>query len=199
MKFAEEGGDDEAGEEIDWRQYGETDELSADRYVEPGEDADGPGHIMEGASTAPGDPMVQGLAQEGGTDTAAAGNPDIAGTVNSTVTVGNSDIAGTVHSAVTVGNSGTAGTVPGAARTGNSADAVSGQQAQPDGDLQVVVNGQPVALRGKKEYVFVDVFDFYEFDLSNSRGRSIVTLLNGRPAQHFETLHQGDAISIYWQ
>lgn len=119
--------------------------------------------------------------------------------MNSTVTVGNSDIAGTVHSAVTVGNSGTAGTVPGAARTGNSADAVSGQQAQPDGDLQVVVNGQPVALRGKKEYVFVDVFDFYEFDLSNSRGRSIVTLLNGRPAQHFETLHQGDAISIYWQ
>ena len=214
VKFAEEGGEDEAGEEIDWRQYGETDELSADRYVEPGEDADGPGHIMEGASTAPGDPMVQGLAQEGGTDTAAAGNPDIAGTVNSTVTVGNSDIAGTVnstvtvgnsdiagtvHSAVTVGNSGTAGTVPGAARTGNSADAVSGQQAQPDGDLQVVVNGQPVALRGKKEYVFVDVFDFYEFDLSNSRGRSIVTLLNGRPAQHFETLHQGDAISIYWQ
>ena len=61
------------------------------------------------------------------------------------------------------------------------------------------MNGQPVALRGKKEYVFVDVFDFYEFDLSNSRGRSIVTLLNGRPAQHFETLHQGDAISIYWQ
>ena len=43
------------------------------------------------------------------------------------------------------------------------------------------------------------MFDFYEFDLGNSGGRSIVTLLNGRPAQHFEALHQGDVINIYWQ
>ncbi|MFG6355899.1 MAG: rod shape-determining protein [Acetatifactor sp.] len=65
-------------------------------------------------------------------------------------------------------------------------------------ELQVVVNQQPVTLRGKKEYVFVDIFDFYEFDLGNSQGRSIVTLLNGRPAQHFEELHGGDDIKIYW-
>lgn len=64
--------------------------------------------------------------------------------------------------------------------------------------LQVVVNQQPVTLRGKKAYVFVDIFDFYEFDLGNSQGRSIVTLLNGRPAQHFEELHDGDDIKIYW-
>lgn len=74
-----------------------------------------------------------------------------------------------------------------AARTEGAADA-----------LQVVVNQQPVTLRGKKEYVFVDIFDFYEFDLGNSQGRSIVTLLNGRPAQHFEELHGGDNIKIYW-
>ncbi|MDE6674092.1 MAG: rod shape-determining protein, partial [Acetatifactor sp.] len=65
-------------------------------------------------------------------------------------------------------------------------------------ELQVVVNQQSVVLRGKKEYVFVDIFDFYEFDLGDSRGRSIVTLLNGRPAQHMEMLHQGDVIDIYW-
>lgn len=65
-------------------------------------------------------------------------------------------------------------------------------------ELQVVVNGQPVTLRGKKAYVFVDIFDFYEFDLGNSQGRSIVTMLNGRPAQHFEELHSGDDIRIYW-
>ncbi len=73
------------------------------------------------------------------------------------------------------------------------------QQTPLEVELQVVVNQQPVTLRGKKEYVFVDVFDFYEFDLGNSGGRSIVTLLNGRPAQHFEALHQGDVINIYWQ
>ena len=78
-------------------------------------------------------------------------------------------------------------------------DASGEQQSQPDEELQIVVNQQPVTLRGKKEFVFVDIFDFYEFDLGNSRGRSIVTLLNGRPAQHFETLHNGDVINIYWQ
>lgn len=183
VNFAPEGSN-ETGEEFGWRQYGETDEQSEDNYAEPEEDADGSGHIMAGASAASGEHMVQGPAQERGTGAATTGNPDM---------------AGTVHSVATAGNSDTAGTAFGAARTGSFADAGSGQQAKPDGDLQVVVNGQPVALRGKKEYVFVDVFDFYEFDLSNSRGRSIVTLLNGRPAQHFESLHQGDAISIYWQ
>lgn len=78
-------------------------------------------------------------------------------------------------------------------------DAAGAQQTPSEVELQVVVNRQPVTLRGKKEYVFVDVFDFYEFDLGNSRGRSIVTLLNGRPAQHFEALHQGDVINIFWQ
>lgn len=65
-------------------------------------------------------------------------------------------------------------------------------------ELQVVVNRQTVTLRGKSGYVFVDIFDFFEFDLGNSQGRNIVTLLNGRSAQHFEELHQGDEIEIYW-
>lgn len=72
------------------------------------------------------------------------------------------------------------------------------QQAETEEELQVEVNQQPVTLRGKKEYVFVDIFDFYEFDLGNSQGRNIVTLLNGQPAQHFEELHSGDVINIYW-
>lgn len=65
-------------------------------------------------------------------------------------------------------------------------------------ELQVMVNRQSVTLRGKSGYVFVDIFDFFEFDLGNSQGRNIVTLLNGRSAQHFEELHQGDEIEIYW-
>lgn len=67
------------------------------------------------------------------------------------------------------------------------------------GELMVVVNQQPVTLRGKNAYVFVDVFDYIDFNLGDSRGRSIVTLLNGRPAQYMEPLHRGDVINIYWQ
>lgn len=77
----------------------------------------------------------------------------------------------------------------------------SQKSAEPDSpeDLLVVVNQQPVTLQGKKSYVFVDIFDYIDFDLRNSQGRSIVTLLNGRPAQYMETLHRGDVINIYWQ
>ena len=72
-------------------------------------------------------------------------------------------------------------------------------EADAAGELQVVVNQQPVTLQGKSTYVFVDVFDYIDFDLGDSRGRSIVTLLNGRPAQYMEPLQRGDVINIYWQ
>ena len=74
------------------------------------------------------------------------------------------------------------------------------EQTQPrlESSLHVTVNGQSITLRGKEQYVFVDVFDFFEFDLGDSRGRSIVTLLNGRPARHMEELHGGDVIDIHW-
>ena len=63
----------------------------------------------------------------------------------------------------------------------------------------VTVNGQPVCLTGKKSYVFVDVFEFIEFDLSKPQGSGIVTKLNGRDAQYMETIHGGDVIEIYWK
>jgi len=66
-------------------------------------------------------------------------------------------------------------------------------------DMVVIVNKQPVVLRGKKEYVFVDVFDYINFDLSKSGGKSIVTEINGRPAQYMEALTEGDVIDIYWR
>ncbi len=66
-------------------------------------------------------------------------------------------------------------------------------------DMVVIVNKQPIVLRGKKEYVFVDVFDYINFDLRESGGRSIVTEINGRPAQYMENLKEGDVIDIYWR
>ena len=64
--------------------------------------------------------------------------------------------------------------------------------------LHLIVNKQPVILKGKAEYVFVDVFEEIDFDLSKPKGKGIVTTLNGRTAQYMEPLHEGDVIEIYW-
>lgn len=72
-----------------------------------------------------------------------------------------------------------------------------GEEETPE--IPVLVNGMPVALSGKKSYVYVDVFDFITFDLKASEGRAIVTTLNGRPAQYMEPLKAGDVIEIYWK
>lgn len=65
--------------------------------------------------------------------------------------------------------------------------------------ISVQVNGKTVVLKGKRKYVFVDVFDYISFDLSTPQGSGIVTNLNGRPAQYMEEIHQGDQIEIYWR
>lgn len=62
----------------------------------------------------------------------------------------------------------------------------------------MLVNGRPVTLTGKPRYVYVDVFDFIDFDLSNPKG-SIVNKINGRSAKFMEPLGAGDVIEIYWQ
>ena len=65
--------------------------------------------------------------------------------------------------------------------------------------IVVLVNRQPVKLSGKDSYIYVDVFDQIDFDRSMRKGKSIITKLNGRPAQYMEPIHDGDAIEIYWQ
>ena len=50
--------------------------------------------------------------------------------------------------------------------------------------VEVIINGTPVTLTGRESYMFVDLFEFYEFDLSASAGRAIITKLNGQNAQY---------------
>ena len=64
--------------------------------------------------------------------------------------------------------------------------------------LTVMVNGAPVTLTGKSEYVFVDVFNFFEFDLSSAKG-VLVTTVNGMQAQHLQPLQDGDMVDIHWE
>ncbi len=73
----------------------------------------------------------------------------------------------------------------------------------PPEPIQIVVfaNKQTIVMSGKPQYVYVDIFDYINFEISAvaSKGRSIVTLLNGRPAQYMEPLNEGDHIEVYWK
>lgn len=66
-------------------------------------------------------------------------------------------------------------------------------------DTALTVNGEEVVLKGKEKYVYVDIFDYIDFDLGDARGRHIITRLNGRPAQYMEPLAEGDRLEIYWK
>lgn len=65
--------------------------------------------------------------------------------------------------------------------------------------VEVIINGTSVTLTGKVSYTFVDIFDFYEFDLSASAGRGIITKLNGQNAQYIAELKDGDEIVLAWK
>ena len=81
-----------------------------------------------------------------------------------------------------------------------SGDADPAQPAAPEKtEVVVQINGQPVRLTGKSSYVFVDIFDFYEFDLKASAGRAVVTKLNGENAQFSAVLKDGDEITLGWK
>lgn len=65
--------------------------------------------------------------------------------------------------------------------------------------LLVIVNQKPIYLEGKSSYVFVDIFDFIDFDTSKMQGEGIVTQINGAEAQYTQELKNGDKIEIYWK
>ncbi len=65
--------------------------------------------------------------------------------------------------------------------------------------ITVIVNRQPVTLSGKASYLFVDIFDFYEFDLSTVRGTRLITNLNGAHAEYIAPINDGAIIEIYWE
>lgn len=65
--------------------------------------------------------------------------------------------------------------------------------------MNVVVNGEPVTLTGKSSYVFVDIFDKYDFDLKTVKGTILVQKIDGQPAKHFSPLHNGAVVELYWK
>jgi cell division protein FtsA len=63
--------------------------------------------------------------------------------------------------------------------------------------ISVVVNGNTVILSGKDKYIFVDIFDYIEFDLSKPQG-NVVCELNHNKTSYMAPIHNNDIIKVYW-
>ncbi|WP_411681575.1 cell division protein FtsA [Clostridium thailandense] len=65
-------------------------------------------------------------------------------------------------------------------------------------ELKIIVNEEPIILKEKKEYIFVDIFDYIDFDLTVPKG-NIYLRLNGKNAGYHDKLSAGDVIEIGWE
>lgn len=70
---------------------------------------------------------------------------------------------------------------------------------KPSIDIYITINSEAVKLTNKNNYIFVDIFDYYSFDLTRVKGSELVTLLNGEKAEFTAPLKDNDNIDIYWQ
>ena len=62
----------------------------------------------------------------------------------------------------------------------------------------VYVNDKRIELKGKDKYVFIDLFDYINFDLSKPQGM-LVLLLNDNKAGYHDVLSEGNRIVIRWE
>jgi cell division protein FtsA len=66
-------------------------------------------------------------------------------------------------------------------------------------DIYVSINREPVKLSGKEKYIFVDVFDFYPFDLTKAGGSELIITLNGEKTDFTQPITDSDIIELYWK
>lgn len=64
--------------------------------------------------------------------------------------------------------------------------------------IEIIVNGEKVILKNKDNYIFIDVFDFINFDLTRSKG-NLILMLNGNKAGYYDSLSKNDEVKIYWE
>ena len=88
--------------------------------------------------------------------------------------------------------------------TGTQAKSTSENEAQPEEaaepvSITISVNNSSVVLSGKSRYTFVDVFDFYPFDLKTPGGTELITTLNGEKVPFTAPVSAGDKIELYWR
>ncbi|QZY57378.1 cell division protein FtsA [Crassaminicella profunda] len=68
-----------------------------------------------------------------------------------------------------------------------------------DTKIKVIVNEQTVEIPKKKRaLIFVDVFDYFNFDRTKVKG-SLIMKLNGKKVGYTDQIKNGDKIEIYWK
>lgn len=84
-------------------------------------------------------------------------------------------------------------------KTEQTAEQRTGQGTEGEADdIKVNVNGHFVYLKKRKtQYIFVDIFNYVDFDLTKPKG-NIMLKLNGRNASFTDEINYGDVIDIYW-
>ncbi|RYD03749.1 hypothetical protein N752_18550 [Desulforamulus aquiferis] len=66
-----------------------------------------------------------------------------------------------------------------------------------DNKIQVTVNGQRIEMSGGKEYILIDIFNYFNIDLANFTG-TFELKHNGEKAEYTDVLRDGDNIEIKW-
>lgn len=81
----------------------------------------------------------------------------------------------------------------------NQKDTQQLKEKQETVNIVIIVNNQPIALKNKKEYIFVDILDFYPFDVSKYLGSELVMNVNGQHAEFTTPIKENDNIELYWK
>ena len=68
------------------------------------------------------------------------------------------------------------------------------------GEINVICNKEPVTLRGKENYMIVDIFDAIGFDVTDKKGTAVAIIVNGaRNSAYTDPLNEGDVLEVYWE
>ncbi|GAA0761455.1 cell division protein FtsA [Clostridium sartagoforme] len=71
------------------------------------------------------------------------------------------------------------------------------KENKPNNEIKVTFNNKLITLSGQKDYIFVDIFNYANFDLKEAKG-IINLLLNGNKTGYTEKLKDGDNIEVFW-
>lgn len=63
--------------------------------------------------------------------------------------------------------------------------------------IKILFNNEELTLRGQKDYIFVDIFKYINFDLTIAKGK-INLILNGTKAGYTDKLKDGDVVEVFW-
>lgn len=64
--------------------------------------------------------------------------------------------------------------------------------------ISIIINDMNLLLTGRDNYTFVNILDFYPFDVNDQRGAELVMTVNGEKAEFTTPLKDGDTVVLKW-